>query len=409
MLAVFPLFFPLYLLRGTFFGLPVTLPEVILTFMFLYFAIRERIWEKEWWILNGRSFLLWPVLLFLFGALVSVTVAPRLSYFADGSEFYGLSRALGIFKGWILFPIGYFFIARYYFREKPSLIDWALKALFGSAVALAFLALWQVWTDSYLTVDFRASGPFESANYLALYLVPAVVYGIFTLLNFGNSDQKNNETEKRVVEFVLMLGGTILLLAAIYFSKSYAGWISIAGSSLVGLLLFLRKRSEKVRKISVSLIFLLIGIFFFTQISTEKFSQFLDYSNRSSTSVRLQVYEIAWNLIKENPVLGIGLGQFEQVYQVNAARILGFAPFEWVMIHPHNVFLAVWLNLGLLGFCAFLWILYRALGWIFEENAQGRSVIALMLISILIHGVFDSHLFKNDLAFEFWLLMAMLI
>ena len=115
--ALFPLIFPLYLLRGEFSGIPVTLPEVILFFMLVYFLIRERVWEKSFWRINGKSFLITPVFLFLAAALLGVLVAPMSSEFLDGTVFPAKMKALGILKGWVIFPVAYFYMARFYFKE----------------------------------------------------------------------------------------------------------------------------------------------------------------------------------------------------------------------------------------------------------------------------------------------------
>lgn len=392
LVAIFPLIFPLYLLRGEPFGIPVTFPEVVLGFMLLYFLYREC---RD---LRLREFKVWPVLLFLLAGLIGVLVAPQASHFVDGQEFLAKTRALGIFKGWIFLPITYFFIARYYFKEKPSLIDLALKSLTLGGVLLSLYAIYQVISGNYPTLDMRASGPFESANYLALYLGPIVVY---TVLNFF---QKKDKWE-RIFSIIV----AVICFAALYFTKSYAAWISIFAALFVGFFIFLKSQKPKVQIVSAVLISFLFAALFFSQIKSEKFEQFIDFENRSSSTVRLEVYEIALTLIKENPILGIGLGQFEQVYQVSAERILEKQPFEWVMIHPHNIFLAFWLNIGILGLIAFVWLLYLALPWLFEKNSKGRSIAAVMLLTIVIHGFFDVPYFKNDLAFQLWLILAMLI
>ena len=398
LLALFPLLFPLYLYRGNMFGLSVTLPEVCLFFAILYFVFRERVWEKSWRREHAGGLFVWPVLIFLAAALFSALISPRLSYFADGGEFYGLSKAVGIFKGWILSPIAYFYLVRYFFKEKPSLMETALNALLASGVLLSLYALYQVFTGDYLTSDFRASGPFESANYLALYLGPILIYSVHSIFGAKNKAEK-----------IVMIFSALICAAALFFTKSYASWVAVFASAAVSFFLFLRKQSKPVRTVSAAVILLLFGVLLFSQIDTAKFSQFLDISNRSSSSVRIQVYKIAWELIREHPVFGIGLGQFEQVYQVTAVRILNNAPFEWVMIHPHNLYLALWLNTGLLGLVSMLYLVWQSLKWIFEKDSKKRPIVAMMLIVILVHGFFDTPLFKNDLAFEFWLLLAMLV
>ncbi len=396
--ALFPLIFPLYLLRGEFSGIPVTLPEVILFFMLVYFLIRERVWEKSFWRINGKSFLITPVFLFLAAALLGVLVAPMSSEFLDGTVFPAKMKALGILKGWVIFPVAYFYMARFYFKEKPALMKLAGRALLASAFLLSIYAVYQAVSGNYTTVDFRASGPFESANYLALYVGPVAVYGFFSFFKSENKADK-----------IFVALATLTCFAAIYFTRSYAAWISLFFGLFVGLLVFLNKQSVKVKTFSAFFIAITLSALFVSQVNTDKFEQFTDFDGRSSSSVRMQVYEIAATLIKENPVFGIGLGQFEQFYQVEATRILGETPFEWIMIHPHNLFLALWLNMGILGLIAFVWLLLKALPWVWEKDAKERNIIALMLVVILVHGMFDTPVFKNDLAFQVWLILAMLI
>jgi hypothetical protein len=65
--------------------------------------------------------------------------------------------------------------------------------------------------------------------------------------------------------------------------------------------------------------------------------------------------------------------------------------------------------MGILGLIAFVWLLLKALPWVWEKDAKERNIIALMLVVILVHGMFDTPVFKNDLAFQVWLILAMLI
>lgn len=395
LIALFPLLFPLYLFRATAFGLPVTFTEVVLSFAALYFVFREGIWKASWWRKHPQVWKSLPLLLFLIAGVFSVLVSPAFSFFPDGTEFPARLRALGILKGWILFPMLYFFMAKTYFFEKPSLIQWALRALLMSGVILSLYALYQVLTGDFITPDARASGPFESANFLSLYLAPLLLYAGFAI--------KNSETtEDRF--FLAIAGG--LCMAALFFTFSYAAWLGVLGATALGLYLQYQKRISKWLLLGSVAVLLLLGL---SQVGSEKFQQFIDFQERSSTTVRLQVYDISLGLLSENPLLGIGLGQYELQYQLEGERLLGKIPFESVMLHPHNIYLAFWLNMGLLGLIAFLWMVWRALGWLAEKDKRGRQIVALMLVVILIHGLFDTPYFKNDLAFEFWLLMAILL
>lgn len=390
-LAFFPLFFPLYLFRGTISGIPVTLTEVALGILFAWFLLQR-------YELRFRDWKIAPVWLFLLAAGLGVFVVPETAFMMDGTEFPSQMKALGILKGWILAPMLYFFMARTVFREKPSMIPLALKSLLFSGVVLSILALKQEVMGEFLTLDGRASGPFESANYLSLYMGPIAVYGVLVFL----------ESKARTSRVFLGLG-TALIFLGLFFTESYASWLAVLAALTAALLVFVRRKGRKVFWLTFVSLFVVGAGLVFSQLGSEKFTQFLEFSERSSSSVRLQVYEVSLALLKENPFLGIGLGQYEQQYQEVAVAVLGAEPFEWNMLHPHNIFLAFWLNMGLLGLVAFIWLLGKGFLWLMETDSKERHLAAFMLLTMLIHGLFDTPYFKNDLAFEFWLLMAILL
>jgi len=401
LIAIFPLLFPLYLMKGEPFGIPVTLPEVVLGFAFVYFLIREEIFTKKWLhnrFTMGGTYQIRPVILFVVAAAIGVYVAPGMSEFLDGTEFPAKMRALGIFKGWVIAPIVYFFMARFYFLEKPSMIPLALRSLLLSGIILSIYAIIQVYTGDFITPDMRASGPFESANFLAMYLGPIFIFAVMALVG-----------SKEMLDRFYLAAGVILCGIAIYFTQSYSAWLAVAVTLFIGFGLFLREQKMKYRVLAAFLITLAVGALVATQYQTDKFQQFMELSERSSSSVRLEVYEISRSLLIQYPLQGIGLGQFEQVYQTRAVEILGHAPFEWVMTHPHNIFLAMWLNMGILGLIAFCWLLAYVYPWLFGRDNKERNIVAYMILAIVVHGLFDTPYFKNDLSFEFWLLMAMLI
>ena len=81
---------------------------------------------------------------------------------------------------------------------------------------------------------------------------------------------------------------------------------------------------------------------------------------------------------------------------------------------------AFWLNLGLLGLVAFFWLVGEAVRRVWHElkkfaHAKVCSVgwlkvtAFLMLLIILVHGLFDTPYFKNDLALLFWLILGVML
>jgi len=54
-------------------------------------------------------------------------------------------------------------------------------------------------------------------------------------------------------------------------------------------------------------------------------AQFLDFENRSSSSVRIEIYQVAGGLIKERPLIGVGPGLFQAAYPDVPVELLHIA------------------------------------------------------------------------------------
>lgn len=413
-LAIFPLFFPLYLWKVNLswgdFVLPFTALELLTYFLlppFLWLEIEE--WRREgkvkssllfalkncWRIGEGRwrEKLALPLILLLAGAVAGVFVATD------------LRLALGVFKGWLLAPLLYFLMITVRLDDSRWLRI-TLHAYFLSALSLALWALYQVISGDYFTVDARASGPFASANYLAMYLGPALaVLGVLML-------KKATEGKRGWSwEFLLLLTELILIGVALYFSQSYAALLAVIVA--VGVYLFLRYDRKTLwelrRRLAIGMLVLvavLAGALYFGQGQTYKFKDFLAFDRQSSSSVRLEIWTVAQSLIRENPWLGIGLGQFQPVYERRAAAVLEHPPIDPKVPHPHNVWAAFWLNTGIFGLIAFCWLTMAAYFRPRFCQPYLRPYVHLglvMIAVILVHGLFDTTFWKNDLAYLFWL------
>jgi O-antigen ligase len=145
-----------------------------------------------------------------------------------------------------------------------------------------------------------------------------------------------------------------------------------------------------------------------SQVGTAKFKDFLVFDRQSSSSVRIQVWTVALDEIKENPVLGIGLGGFENVYEKKAVEILGAEPYEKTMLHPHNLLFSSWLNAGILGLISICWLVVSVLLALRKKDRMAVVFIAMFLV-IFIHGIVDQPFWKNDLALIWWMVVASVI
>jgi O-antigen ligase len=80
--------------------------------------------------------------------------------------------------------------------------------------------------------------------------------------------------------------------------------------------------------------------------------------------------------------------------------------------YPHNLFLNIWVELGLLGVLSFLWLAFEV--WRLMAKTAGKAMppyrlcIFAALLQMTIHGLADVPYFKNDLALFTWSLLALL-
>ncbi|NTV65301.1 MAG: O-antigen ligase domain-containing protein, partial [Oscillochloris sp.] len=133
----------------------------------------------------------------------------------------------------------------------------------------------------------------------------------------------------------------------------------------------------------------------------------------ASSGIRLQTWASALAMLRDHP-LGIGLDQFGRLYPSYIDPSLADTN-EIHTAHPHNLLLDITLRLGPLGLLAVGWLLvifYRRTYRRTDAAAPLRalSVGALAAMSAaLVHGFVDSFYFWPDLAFSFWLFIALAV
>ncbi len=389
-----PFFIPLYLLKFQVYGIPFTVLEVFTYVLFAVWflaVIRRRMpfnWSKPL-----RYYWIAAFMLFL-GATIGVFTSPHFLSLPSGDILDTQKVALGVWKGWVTAPMLYFAVLTQTVRS-PLYLQKFLRVFAYSGALVALSAYIMAVCGKGITYDFRLSGFFESANYLSLYLVPPfLVSACFLMKRSGG---------RATLTDYLDLISLVAMAHAIFFTKSYAAMVAVFGA-LVLYMLYIMFKGKVSRKAVIAAVLALIATFtvvILTQINTAKFKQFLDWQNRSSTSVRLEVYEIAWNLIEKNPLTGVGPGLFQANYQTEGPHILGHAPMEWNIPHPHNIFFAFWLNAGLLGLLALILFIILA--------HRGFTFPLVAFWGIIIHGFFDTPFWKNDLSMIFWLILGAIV
>ena len=136
-----------------------------------------------------------------------------------------------------------------------------------------------------------------------------------------------------------------------------------------------------------------------------------------STDARILLWQEASTLIRQNP-LGLGLDQFYYYHNPDFGRsiidssLIGTS--EQYARHPHNLVLDTWIQVGPLGLIALVWVLVRftrqALPVVNKPFTTSTSFLSLGVLAAMaaavLHGLVDSFYFWPDLAFTFWMFIA---
>jgi len=355
-------------------GIPSTFLEIFIYFIFILFLI-ERLKSK------GKIFsikFILPLVLFILAAI---------------SSYYARERtvALGELKAYFFDGLLVFLMFYAYAREE-TFQKWSLNFYLLSGLTVSIWGLLQraklvglishQMHDPLIAAQLsqgRIFGPFESPNYLAMYIAPLIV--ALVILYFRNT--QFNYLKKFIWPLAIIFGLALILTQS--FSSIIAVFIALAAYFAI-----FGKRNWWYFVFAI--IIVAFGLFFINKYNAKS----------GSLSARNEIYHAAWRIGAAHPLIGIGPGNFPQYFLELPIK----NRINYEALHPHDIFLAFWVYLGWPGLIVFLILIGLCLR---KRNLTKNPVIYFMFLTILLNGLTDTTFFKNDLAIIFWYLVAFLI
>ena len=229
---------------------------------------------------------------------------------------------------------------------------------------------------------YRASGTTPHPNGFASLIAPLLLLNILVY-------QENTENRR------LRLIGMVLGFLSLLFSFSRGGWLGF----IVAIIIFLFMRNNhNVRKPGGIIGLVIIASIVICSFLPVLYERLLKDDMNAAMS-RIPLMKLAFNMIKEHPIIGVGLNTFSNVKRKYTTPDLEGLYSDQV----HNQYLLVFAETGIIGLAGFLWIIIC----MFKESSscirQNRSNvikymafgIRLGLIASVIHmnvNMFNSRL-----------------
>lgn len=256
-------------------------------------------------------------------------------------------------------------------REREWLVKCSVALVVSGVIESVYaLALYflgggyssDAWVDSemFASIGRRAVGSLDNPNMLAEFLILVIPIAVSMLIGRG-------EGLRRFQAFACLgIMGVALIL-----TWSRGAWLAIMIAALIYLLMWHHR--------SIWLIFGGIAALpvIITILPSSIVSRFTSIGNLSdsSTSYRVYIWRAVVEMISDNTWSGIGIGEgaWDRVYPIYSYIGVEAAP------HSHNLYLQIWLELGVIGllvFAVFIFLLYQSGFTLFAKLSHKTSLIS---------------------------------
>lgn len=283
-----------------------------------------------------------------------------------------------------------FFLAIGFVREKKQFI----AIIVGMTISIFIADLYAVWQGVH--GNFRAQAFSGHPMILAGYLIQMIP----VLLILSLEQSLFCVKKRKFIAFVL-----ILSILALLFNGTRGAWLAVLGTFFLYGIYEWKKRDNPKVIVGVVLVSALLT---FTTVIVPGFKDRVDTitdKSYQSNSERLLVWKGAWSMFLDHPITGVGLGNFEKMYQEQymssqAVERLG---------HAHNNFLQILADRGIVGFLGFLYLFGYILFNSYRNSKESFVGTAMFFVTVcfLFQGFTEYNAGNSAVTRMFWFLLGL--
>lgn len=263
------------------------------------------------------------------------------------------------------------------FIRKEEQIKKIIVCLMISFIITNIGGIWEFF-HGVKRVDGLVGGGIMSLAGILILLVP-----ILFILIVNQDFMPNNKALFIVAFFVAM--------PVVLFNATRIVWISLA--IIFPILWYLMKISmRKIITYTIISFLAFISILNLFPYSQARFFSISDSTNQSN-SERLLMWNSAWNMFADHPIVGVGVENYEKQYQ---NIYISSEAKERNQKHAHNNILHIAASAGIIGLTAYIsmfgYFLYESFrNWWFEKRI-GALMFFIATLGFCIHGLTDYNL-----------------
>jgi O-antigen ligase len=132
------------------------------------------------------------------------------------------------------------------------------------------------------------------------------------------------------------------------------------------------------------------------EFSLERIESTKSYEDTTLVN-RFYIWQKSWKIIKDNFIIGVGIGNLPATIKRYQKSIFATA---W---DPHNVYISIFGETGIIGFIIFLWLIGSLFYLSFKKNNENSIFSLILLVFIAVISLKGTYHFSKN----FWLSLSL--
>ncbi|MGL4109680.1 O-antigen ligase family protein [Clostridium sp. LP20] len=295
--------------------------------------------------------------------LVILNITMYLSFFVATDKRIAISHSIRF----SMYVFVFYLIA--YRSKSIKFTNYITYSFISVSVLSAIVSIIQFFqldeSNTILGGNNRIASFLENSNNLGAFSILSIFIVVMLYLN-----SKNKKMKLFYILTIILLGTSIIL------SQSRNALLALIVGSFIIAILY--DKRFLIASIILPVILLIIPA------SRIRIFQIFDLSQNSS---RFKIWNASFDMISDNPILGVGYNNFSTTYgkYVAANPDNLFISTDYLPEHPHNIFLKIQSELGIVGTIIFILFILIAITTLYKGITSSKiTLIKNILIGSLV-------------------------